>query len=520
MGYAGETYLIPCDKGGLVGNLNIDKIPANQMVYARNININQGGRSKRGGTSLLYPNTSFGSVQVMSLFNFINPKLNNFMLVATSDGKVYKDNSNVIASGLALNRYVDFEYMLGDVYFCNGSDIPYYWDGVAANVTQLSNTPVDWASGNGPSQLIAHGYGTSKRLWAFGSSTNPSNVYVSANGNGQDFSAANLLLFTIDTGDGFGITGGFEWGGRLFAMGKTKPFFFDDSDPNTANWGYERAQWNGGLAHSRLIVKTPNDVILMSDDGEIYSVMTALEYGDYKAASITRPAFMNNWIKANVDLTQISKFHMAYDPILRAIKVFVVRQGMLEVDTALVFFIDLDPQEAWVVHDCQGYDAGYTASCSALGMPVSGKYILYTGDYSGNIWELEVLTNKSDNGKGYYAGWKTPNFNCDNPRIEKRFDNIWITCAPEGSYNLVINFWVDGVYLGQVLINLSGGGGQLDSFILDNSILGSVSFIDAMNQLGVVGKRCQLEVYNNNTGQDFFVSQILVDWTPLGAMSE
>ena len=283
-----------------------------------------------------------------------------------------------------------------------------------------------------------------------------------------------------------------------------------------AHWGYTDAQWGAGIGGQRLIIKVPNDMVAMAEDGEIYSVVTAQEYGDYKMASLTRGSFMHDWIKENIDLTNIGDFHMEYDPKLRAIKVFVRRKTVNHVDTALVYFIDRKPAEAWSIHDNQSNDSGYKASASALVRSTTGTYKLYTvGWNNGYIWELET-SNQNDNSLAYPAGTRTPRLMFDDPTLLKRYDSLTIICKPEGAYNLDIDWWVDKVQQTTLTVDLSPDGSFiLGTSVLDTGTLGGQDLIDATAELGVIGTRIQFDIHNNRASEDFFLSQALINFKPL-----
>lgn len=515
MGYTGQVYRLPFDRGGLNHNPNADQIQPEMMIHpSRNINLHEGGRGKRGGTSVVYSAPFSGSPRVVGIYNFRLTNGIEFLIAATGDGNIYKDGTTTIKTGLGPNKITSFETYKDKLYICNGYDIPQVWDGVSASTSDTSPVPVDWTGTNYPKQIIKHGRGVSERGWAIGCPDTPYTVYASENGT-FNFDPSTVVTIDINTNDGFGIVGAVEFGDRLFCFGKTQTFIIDDTDTNIANWGYVKAQWEGGVAHHRLIVKTPNDVVCMTEDGDIYSVTAVQAYGDYKRASIARPAFIDRWIREHVNLSKIDDFHAIYDPTLRAIKFFVVRAGMTEVDTALVYFIDRPPAEAWVIHDNQDNPSGYSASCSTLYRESTGKYKVYTGDYSGNIWKLEEV-NKNDNGKAYYAGFKTSHLTFDNPRVKKKYKRGYLVTHPEGSHNIYIRIWVDGVEKGTKTVVLAGAGGILGSFALGTSTLGGHGVVDNRYELGYVGKRIQKEFYNSNADEDFFISQDLTDFKPLG----
>jgi len=274
-----------------------------------------------------------------------------------------------------------------------------------------------------------------------------------------------------------------------------------------------------------LIVKTPNDVMAMSEDGEIYSIITTQTYGDYVANSITRPNYIDRWIRDNIDLSKIAQFHGVYDPTLRAVKYFMVRKGQTQIDTVLVYFIDKGPEAGWVKHQ---YADTYFASCSA-GVTVStGIEKVYAGGYVGHVYQLDYST-ATDDGLYFYSSFMIPELNFDNPRTQKRYDKGWMVIKPQGTETIRVNLIVDGVYIsgGALLIDENGNsiGDESGNVLTGGSVLEwSVTATEASDKLsnlgfniGIIGKRIQAEFFNNTIGQKFFVSQILFDFVPLQA---
>ena len=522
MSYTGKTYQIPCSKGGLSANKNIDLIPPEAMVHpSRNINLIQGGRSKRGGTDNVNSTAITDTPRIYGVYQFRLQNGNSYILTATGDGKIQKNYSTELATGLTINQAVHFVTFNNLCIICTGNDVPQVWDGSAAATTALANVPADWTGASQPKKMIKHGRGVSERLWAIGCASNIFTVYASAQNAGDgttepDFSDANVKTFFIETGDGFGLIDAVEFGDRLVLFGKKQSFIIDDSSATVAEWGYVQAQWEGGAGGNRLVLRLSNDIVCMTEDGDIYAVASAESYGDYKLASLTRQSFIDDWIQEYVKLSAMADFHMVFDPVLRAIKIFIVRNGMSYVDTAMVYFIDRGPEEGWIIHDNQSYASGYKASSSAVIRVGAGNYQVYTGGWAdGYVWKLEQ-TDRNDNGNAYYGGFRTARLNFDNARITKRYDRGWLIARPEGDYSLYINWWIDGVVQTQQSVSLVGTGGLLDSFVLDTSLLGGDELIDKPFDLGNIGKRIQLEIFNSTVNQDFYISQILIDHRTLG----
>ena len=286
---------------------------------------------------------------------------------------------------------------------------------------------------------------------------------------------------------------------------------------STVSWGYEQAPWSGGVAHHRLLVKTENDIFAMMEDGEIYSVTAAQFAKDYKKASLVRPAFIDRYIQENVKLSSVMDFHATYDPTLRAIFWLVVRTGQTECDTALVQFVDRPPDQAWVIHDNQSNNSGYSAACSALVRVGAGDYEVWTGDYSGFIWKLNQ-GNANDDSNAFYNGVKTPNIALDNPRISKHFRAGRIITEPKGSYSVNVAWWVDGVAGTTRTVSLAGTGSVFGTGTLDSATFGGEDLIDSSYDFGQYGKRIQQEFYMNTVNQEFFLSSNLIDFKAMGVL--
>lgn len=518
MSYVGKTYRIPLNAGGLFHSPNADLVPVEMLIHpTRNINLHRGGIGKRGGSAHVGTQLS-GTPRIMGMSQFRLRSGTSFLVMASADGKLWKDQSTSIKTGQTADEHVQISSFENLAYFCKASDMPQTWDGSAAATSDITNPPSDWASGKFPVQMVTHGRGASERRWACGCFSLEHNIYVSANGDGEDFSDANGIIIAIDTGDGFGIVALGELGEDLLAFGKSKTYFVDDRSYDTSLWGYTPTPWEGGVAHHRLLVKTDNDLIAMAEDGTIYSVVAAATSQDYVKASLTKPSFMDEWIREYVDLSKIDDFHAVYDPIHRCLKFFVTRRTSSLPDTALVYFVDRPPASAWAVHDNQSYDSGYDASASCLYRPSVGSFKVYTGDDSGWVWELEH-TNRADNTNAYYGGFRKPWMDFENPRSEKHFMRGRLIVAEEGDYDLNIRWWVDGVEKTERTVDLSGGT-ALGSFVLGTDTLAGDEMKDAEFELGDKGKRLMVEVYNSAANEDFFVSQILIDLKDLEGTPE
>jgi hypothetical protein len=511
-------YSIPGSRGGLNHNPNIDDISPESMIHpSRNINLHQGGRESRGGTTKINGTAGYGSQRLMGAYDYTNSAGTQFTVVGTTDGKIWKDTTTTIKTGLTIGKHFSFAEMNGKLYITNGADRPQVWDGIGASTTDLVLIPTDWTGTSFPFKLIVHGRGNSERMWAIGAK--PKTIYASKNNDGvaeADFSNANVLTFFIETGDQTGITGGIEFGDRLVLFSKRRSFIMVDDDLTVANWGYEQAQWLGGAANHKVIVKIANnDALCMTDDGDIYSFTAVQSYGDYKAASLVRPAFIDKWIRDYIDLTQIANFHGIYNPMLRYVDFFMDYKDIgSNNNVSLRFFLDRSPAEAWMPQDNQTSASGYGASTSFLFKVADGNYQIRTGDYSGFIWRLETA-NKNDDSLGYYAGFRTPFLTFGDNRTTKHYKRGRITAVPKGNWNLQVKTFVDLATYPAQNISLAGTGAVLGSFLLGTDSLGGQEIVDKIVIVDAVGKRISREYFNSNANEAFFISSLQEDFKPI-----
>ena len=522
-GYRGKTYRVPCDRGGWNASPNFDLLPPTAMTEALNINLHRGGRETRGGVDKVNTTAITGSPRIWGITQFRLKNGNTFTVTATGDGKIQKDYATELKTGLTINRGVHMTTFKDVLYICTGNDRPQTWDGVAASTSDLTNIPTDWSGANWPKKMVVHGRGVSERLWAFGVASKLGTLYASKTAT-DDFSNVNVFTLVIETGDGFGVLELATFGNRLIPIGRRRPYLVDDSDASSANWGYTRGQWDGGIATDRLSVQTPNDLLVMDEVGNLYSVIATQEVGDYRAVSLTRPAFLDAWIRENLDIVNIADWHMVYDSQLRAVKIFVRRKDVTQVDTALVFFIDRPAEEAWTRHT-YNHTGGVSASAVER---VSSLDRVLCGGYTGTAYRLESST-KTDDTVSYQGRFSTPELTFDNPREQKRYDRGWLVMRPQDAEKVIVTLEVDGLAVvgsfilvdktGDEVVDKDGnriGTGIEEIFTVSPTFAARV--INESYPVGAVGTRVRSHVRDDVSGQGFFISQLLYDFLPLGSV--
>lgn len=509
MGYRGQQFRMPLNDTGFRDDRNTELLPPTALLTpSANVNYHENGLSKRGGTEIMVPVGPGGVNGGQGVFQFRTPTLQKVLFAV--NGLVWNGNySTPIAAGMSTTNAVSFVQTSDKVFFTDGQTIPKYWDGNAAAAVAVT-APTSW-SGNMPIQMVIHtraGSGAGDRLWA----VTPDSIWASKLGDPTDFGDADVIKIPIDSIGG--LVGAYDLGGQLFAFSRTQTFLIDDLESDIGSWGYTNAIWEGGVASWRLICKANNNLYLMTEDGLIYDLVGVLTTGGYNATALNRPAFVDKFIRDNVNLGNIQNFHCSYDRKLRAIKWFM-QEGGSGNNIALCYFIDKQPTSAWIVHNNTEFSSGYNASASGEVRVSPGNYQIWTVDGSGAVWGLEQ-TSRDDNGNPYPVVIATKAQDTGLPRNQKHYLAICLRGQASGTVNFTMYPFVEGVALGPQTFQLNGSGATFDSATFDNSYFATDLVTTAPVYLGVYGRDLQLQLFETEIGVDFFLAEIIYLVKPLG----
>lgn len=499
MGYSGNQFRIPLIDTGFRDDRNQELLPPTALVYpSKNVNYHENGLSKRGGSSIqIAGNGSSGQGN----FQFRRASASTYVFAV--NGSVYQTSyANTLKSGLSSSNPICFIQTSDKLFFADGQSNPQYWDGSSPSSSNVT-AATSW-TGNMPFQFVNHtraGSGAGDRLWA----VTPDSVWASKVNAPTDFSDTYVVQIPIDSIGG--LVGAYDLGGQLFAFSRTQTFLIQDTDSNTANWGYINALWEGGVASWRLIAKAYNNLYLMAEDGTLYDLHGVLTTGAYNASPISRPAFVDKFIRENVTLSNVQNFHVAYDRKLRALKWFM-QEGGSGNNTALCYFIDKKPESAWILHDNEDYASGYDAAASCEVRVSSGNWQIWTIDTSGNTWGLEQPSD-NDNGNPFRVRIKTKPEDLDMPRNNKHYMALALRGRSSGAVNFDVNIWNEGSRQIDGAFSLQSSGAKWDSAKWDVDTFASDTVTAAPMTLGMYGRDLQIQLINFSIGQDFFLSELI-----------
>jgi hypothetical protein len=421
-------------------------------------------------------------------------------VVTTSGGNLQVDLTNIEIGPAGTTKRTIYRTIAGDtgnhlfvVEIADNTTITYSDNkadgdlGAASPTDSLAFLPSDW-QGSWPKHMIKHGKSGNNCLVAWGVEAYPNRLYFSENGL-ADFSNGNVVAMNILTDKIVAVA---EFVGQLIVFSQDKAFIVNDTDTDIANWTYSTASWDGGCAHQNLLVRLPNDLAVMSEEGNIYSVKATFQHGDYEIGSITKPVFLDDWIRKNIDLSQIEKFHGIYDDELRAVKYFMIPNGESLPSLCLVYFVDFN---LWSKHT---FDIKHL--CSNFLKINNSVWKIFTG---GDVGIAHSLESKIflDSGSTYRSNFKTTPFTMDNPRTHKIFDNLWTVVKPKGQEVVQFKIYIDNDLYKTILLRFTGAEDISRNIV---------------NAIGTTGNRIEIEFENLN-GDDYFISQFIFDYQDIGS---
>lgn len=506
MGINAQLLKVSLQNSGYNYNRNYELIADNALIEpSRNNNLHNGGLEKRGGTSIIVDasvtNAGRGG------FDFRQSNGSQYLIYAKSNGTVYFNNDgSVVTSGMSTSNFIHLSQYDDDLYICDGANNPRKWSGFGSTSAVIPAT--DWATTGQPFQIIQHSQGANRRNWA----VTKDGIYASKNNTGDDFADATVKFIPVYSKGG--LNSAFEFNGEIFVCSKTQVFRIDDTDVDSNNWGYNEAIWEGGAAHWRLVCKAANQYYVMTEDAQVYTINSVFTSSDYEIASVTRPAYIDRFLREKAVIANIENWHCVYDRKLRAIKWFV-QVGGTSINTALVYFIDKDPDLAWSIHDNEDYNSGYSAACSFEYRVSAGVYKTRTVDHSGNVWQLEEST-RDDNDNPYEGRFKFKPWDYGNPLMWKYFRKAIVRARSESNVVFTVRVWVDNVRRNDVILTISGSGSVFDSAIFDTAVFADDSASFQPFDIKTHGFTLQLEFVNSTSGQDYFISEIVLPFKEEG----
>lgn len=186
---------------------------------------------------------------------------------------------------------------------------------------------------------------------------------------------------------------------------------------------------------------------------------------------------------------------------------FSYTSGTTKNDRTLVMDYSRPYSDKWGKTQYPWFIYSIGANCFAE-MNISGKSWLYHGDYVGKVQKNDTGTN--DNGVEISPTYVSKGFSHGDPSLEKKYENIGLSIAQKGDWDLNVQVVCDGNALTEKTIAqnlLSGSGSQTlwDNFNWDEANWASESDNTVTREIRRQGKTIQIRFGTSGLDTSFLV---------------
>lgn len=413
--------------------------------------------------------------------------------------KVKSDNADGsfsdIITGLSSGAVPSYAVMNDELVIGSTSDVPQVYDGSTGGA--LGGTPPN------ASIFCKH----KNRMWAAGVAANPSTLYYSVQDNHEDWTNSGSGSILVDSADGDRITGLASHKDRLFIF--KGPNFgsiytITGSSP-TGTDAFAKVPFVvgiGAVAHG-MIFPFGDDIGFMSPSGAVHSLSATDRYGSFEVAALSLG--LSEELNGILNFTQFTKGRAATDQLNGRVYFTLPVNGSATNNIVLVMDYRFSPPR-WTYHDDK--DAACVSVIKDPGN--SGRPTVMFGGYDGFL-RKHSTTAAVDGSTAITFNLETPFMHYGAPERMKQFTGGAVTVEPLSDGDFTIGWTRDGNAEQTQTLSQGGGGGLMDSFVLDTDTLGGSRSADRFFRAEEGGefRAIQFSVTQAALSEDFRLNAIL-----------
>lgn len=497
--YNGQNILIPLGGGGLQTDIPQSRISPTKLIEARNVTLVNGYCEKAPGSRRWNQVNQFtGSTTinggVAAFTEYFPSQYNQRVIVLGKDGSIHKfynpfEKVQLTAQTGApsvLNIGQQPHFAIGGVEAIGKQRKVFVFTGLnkiqvieadSDTYRNLTSPNADWATNYPTFGLVYR-----SRLWVFGNSNLPDFLYLSQEGDYENFVVPGVLTatsprtFDVFPGDGEGISGAFVFKNRLFiCKNPTGLYQLNDEDVNPDNWYFTRVNADFGLSSSHGIAQIFDDVLLFNTQGSVTLLSAAFQFGDIESSDLFNTALVERYFRQIVSGYGIPKTQSLYYPDKK--QIYFTIQSKSSIKNDMIITMDLFGKESQITlndKDAANY-FGLIQDDSGIGRP------FYASD-DGNIYSLDgrnraaqyslaglyvesgyvdpgYIVDESIGGYAYNMVAQTPHtdFGFVEPSLSmktKTFDFLELAFQPTGDWPVYADIYIDSELKETVSFNL------------------------------------------------------------------
>lgn len=520
--YSGLIVELPVGVNGLRTDDPDSVLQAGHLVTARNLNLQNGAIEKATG-SIRWNQTPM-STGIKAAIDWWPDDAIQRLIVVCGDGKVYRfidrlSRSEVIPlngapSSLNTSQYANIAVGGAEetgnnrkLFIMTGYNPIQVISGDATSRQTIANPVGDFSGTNQPLDgVVFRG-----RLFVF--LRNGHSVFASSALNHEDFATLSLP-YTIFPGESEKVSCLFTYRSKLFAMKYPRGLYaMNDSDPDAANWYFERITASFGAPSSRSQVPVFDDTFIANEYGGVTSLVATNATGDVKASDLFAQLRVQRFVRSTLLPEGRGIRAGVYYPDKKT-AMFIYR-GRSSVLNNYILNIDFQdqttPKIVWFDKD--------QANCIFLRKDIIGVERPLYGSEDGYVYTMDqpdYWVGSSDGliKNGYTHEWQTPHFDLaqGNPTTgdsNKSWEFFQLMYVPTGKWNVNVDVYIDGNFHKTMPVEV-GSRSDLDFMHLDQDVTASEVEVTTMVPIQGLGKRISFRVYDSTAGRNYKITKIRV----------
>lgn len=523
MAFTGSQIEIPIGQDGLNGAANLSLVRPNQLIDARNISLADGPITKEGGATNFNASALAGGASIIGGYDWWPGTATQRTIVLTSNGAAYRDTGGgsfgtTLATGLGWTTASVPVFAEGGrevvgnnakLFIATGDEQVQVLSGDGTSLADISSTtrPSDWASSY-PRFVVNH----DGRLWAGGNDNFPHQLYYSLASDFENFTTGDIGLarvLPVYPGEGRYLAAAASFQSYLVVWKYPRGvYLIDTTDPDQGNWIVKVLSRSIGIASPRAWCQVEGDILFMDPSGSFHLLTAVSEYGDLRASNISARVWLDTWVKANTNLSQLTRVQAAYYPTKREAHFACAAGGSTVNNLRIIWDFNADLPRAH-------YSDLVTAQSLWIYQDASGTPRLRSGSDTGYVRSMDQDA-KTLNNAAYASVFQSAHLDfveAGGPEYGARRKNyrfLEIVVQPAGSWDVDVEIYLDGEYSETVSFDLSGVGAVLGSFVLDTDELAGSVVLNRKKRLVGSGRRISLRGVNDGVGEDFSISRFLL----------
>lgn len=521
MAYRGRIAEIPLGTEGLTGTSNVTNVPAGYLSEALNCSLANGNLRKEGGMDPYNSSALSGTPSILGGTDWYTDALAQRMVIAASDGKLYKDSGSgtfsvTLKSGLSSSMNPVFVH--GGVedsgeskklFIFTGTDPVQVLVDDGATTSNISTPPADWSGSDQPSFGFIYNF----RLLAGGNPSDPHRIYYSTTGDQQDFTGSGAGSVSVYPGEGEGLVGGVSFNNYAIVFKRPRGVYaIDMRSATAANWTVQRISSVVSLASATAIVPTDVDVFFIDSAGSIQALGNSLANIDVETRNVGQSAFIDPLVRDDMELTLLDRIQGVYYPTKREVHFTYASAGATVNDRRIVLDLFRPDKVRFRISDRDVCQSIWTRKNT------SQTTELVSGDNAGVVWLMDQASSTKD-GAAYETRITTVPTNLDyyDPELATRHKNVaFLELAYEPIFDTTVDVQVilDGANTQDITFTLSSLGATLGTFVIDTDVLGSSGFSTQVKRIAGRGKYIQLVFSHNATSGTFSINRAYLYFVP------